>query len=122
MQVLFIVDFFIQYKEAKLLHSMYLNDQDDMNLLQQAMGKYNTASRNLSSLLIKHYIRYDIPSIVIGIILGLVVCTFRITSSISLTSNFNIYISITIFLFLLLNIRNHSDLNVFQLQMLLCIN
>lgn len=65
-------DFFIQYKEAKLLHSMYLNDQDDMNLLQQAMGKYNTASRNLSSLLIKHYIRYDIPSIVIGIILGLV--------------------------------------------------
>lgn len=119
MQVLFIVDFFIQYKEAKLLHSMYLNDQDDMNLLQQAMGKYNTASRNLSSLLIKHYIRYDIPSIVIGIILGLVVCTFRITSP---TSNFNIYISITIFLFLLLNIRNHSDLNVFQLQILLCIN
>lgn len=63
-------EFFLQFREAKLLHSMYLEYQDDLTILQKAIGKYDSASRNLSRLLIQHYIRYDIPSIVIGTMLS----------------------------------------------------
>ncbi|XP_062544378.1 GPI ethanolamine phosphate transferase 2 isoform X2 [Armigeres subalbatus] len=62
-------DFFTHYKEAKLLHSMYLEHQDDSEILQKALDKYSTASRNLSRILIRNYILYDIPSIVMGIVI-----------------------------------------------------
>lgn len=68
-----ITDFFTHYKEAKLLHSMYLEHQDDSEILQKALDKYSTASRNLSRILIRNYILYDIPSIVMGIVICILV-------------------------------------------------
>ncbi|XP_065074141.1 GPI ethanolamine phosphate transferase 2 [Ochlerotatus camptorhynchus] len=75
-------EFFVQYKEAKLLHTMYLEHQDDMTILQKAIEKYTIASRNLSRLLIKNYIRYDMLSIAIGILLS--VTTTVLTALLSL--------------------------------------
>ncbi|XP_058837934.1 GPI ethanolamine phosphate transferase 2 isoform X2 [Topomyia yanbarensis] len=63
-------DFFLQYKEAKLLHTMFLENQDDLTILEKAMNKYSIVSRSVSKLLIKNYIQYDMLSILTGIVLS----------------------------------------------------
>ncbi|KAL1404570.1 hypothetical protein pipiens_018814 [Culex pipiens pipiens] len=63
-------DFYVQYKEAKLLHAMFLEHRDDLVILDKVLSKYAAISKHLSRLLIKNYIRYDMLSIVIGIALS----------------------------------------------------
>ncbi|XP_055536895.1 GPI ethanolamine phosphate transferase 2 [Wyeomyia smithii] len=71
-------DFFLQYKEAKLLHTIFLEHEDDLTILNKAINKYSTISRNLSALLIKNYIRYDEFSMLLGICLGVLTSTLSI--------------------------------------------
>ncbi|XP_053685161.1 GPI ethanolamine phosphate transferase 2 [Sabethes cyaneus] len=63
-------DFFLQYKEAKLLHTIFLERGEDPTIVSKAIKKYAAVSRNLSALLIKSYIKYDEFSMLIGICLG----------------------------------------------------
>ncbi|XP_058461351.1 GPI ethanolamine phosphate transferase 2 isoform X2 [Malaya genurostris] len=65
-------DFFIQYKEAKLLHTMFLENQDDLEIFDKGLNKYSIVSRKISKLLIKNYIQYDMLSILAGIYMNIV--------------------------------------------------
>ncbi|XP_055603359.1 GPI ethanolamine phosphate transferase 2 [Uranotaenia lowii] len=72
-------DFYIQYKEAKLLHTMALQHPEDVSILQKVLDKYSNVSRNLCQLLIKHYIRYDMLCIFISILICISVCVIGIS-------------------------------------------
>ncbi|XP_055624247.1 GPI ethanolamine phosphate transferase 2 [Toxorhynchites rutilus septentrionalis] len=71
-------DFFILYQDAKLLHAIFLEDSDDETIAKKAIDKYVAASQKLTKILIKNYIRYDMFSIMVGIILGISTTTVSV--------------------------------------------